>query len=121
MLFCFVCGQDIIETCSQSPFCKVPDTATLTTSDTTTDTDTDTETETETDPQNHIGIVDSAVRVLLGDTFGEISEAEEWEKLGVKGKGNVWSSGWGVREWMLVEKWSKEPERNRNFQCSCSS
>lgn len=73
------------------------------------------------DPDDHIGIVDSAMRVLLGDTFGEISEAEEWEKLGEKKETGIFAQGWGMREWMLVEKWAGEPPKLRNFQCSCSS
>ena len=99
--------QDIIETCSQSPICEVSKTASLSQDSMVDDSDLP---DAPADPDNHIGIVDRAMRVLLGDTFGEISDAEEWEKLlGKKKEANVFAEGWGVQEWMLVEKWANEP------------
>lgn len=137
--------QDIIETCSKSPICTLPANASLSSAEMS-DPDANVP-ETPADPDNNIGIVDSAMRVLLGDVYGEVSDAEEWEKLGEKPEKSVWAEGWGLKEWMLVEKWSGEPpvgfaqrfdvvrvlcveltlvfswkqKQGRNFQCSCSS
>jgi hypothetical protein len=57
-----------------------------------------------------LDIVDSAMRVLLFDTFGEISE-----------DGVAVPDGWGIQEWMLVEEWSSNRSSQRNLMCSCSS
>jgi len=86
--------QDIIDTCHTSPLCTV-----------------DSFTDAPLQVDGPLSIVDSAMRVLLHDTYGEISE-----------DGAPTPEGWGLQEWMLVEKWSADPpSAHRNLMCSCSS
>ncbi|KAI9032051.1 hypothetical protein DFJ74DRAFT_320520 [Hyaloraphidium curvatum] len=112
--------QDVIETCSKSPICKVPELANFTSSDNPPAPEDVPPPAVEAD--ENVLAVDRAMRVLCGDTYGEVSDAEEWERLlGHKKETNSFAKGWGLEEWMLVEKWGGEPPKLRNFQCSCSS